>query len=260
MTLKKERANRTWSSTIRVSSSYNLMQGCASSLTEINDGLSSALTFPGRYTALRHAPHRLIWLDAPRASAYNIVMRARGREYCGSSARPVFSVPEEMMLSPNCPVYWRMSPVGFHEDYVEGWFWLLDEETLARLEEAEATVARVEEPEMKVMVAAIAATEFELYDEAIMLLETLREQQRRKKAPGGRIALILRALISVFDAMIARIPSDACSSAGMWARSQRARHQRELTGWLSGSSPSYYMTRHSSETVSSPNRRVSVAM
>ncbi len=232
----------------------------ASSLAQINDGLSVAQTFPGRYTALRRAPHRLIWLDAPHASAYNIVIRTREREHCRSSARPVFAVPKALNLSPDCPVYWRMSPVGLHEDYVEGWFWILDDETLARLGEAEATVARVDEPEMKVMVAAIAATEFELYDEAIMLLETLKEQQRRKKAPGGRIALILRALISVFDAMIARIPSDACGSASMWAQSQRALHQQELSRWLSSSSPQFYTTHSRSEAVPSSNRRVTLAM
>jgi hypothetical protein len=153
-----------------------------------------------------------------------------------------------------------MSPVGLSEDYVEGWFWTLDEEALARVTETEATVARVEEPEMKIMVMAIASTEFELYDEAIMLLETLREQYRRRKAPRGRMALILRALISVFDSMIARIPSDASNSAYMWARSQRSLHQRELAGWLCGSSPQYNAMLPKNEVVSCPNRRVSVVL
>lgn len=143
---------------------------------------------------------------------------------------------------------------------MEGWFWILDVQTQEHMEKAEATVARVDEPEMKVMVAAIAATEFELYDEAIMLLETLKEQQRRKQAPRGRIALLLRALISVFDAMISRIPTDACGSASMWARSQRALHQRELSRWLSSSAPQYYTTHSRSAAVSSSNRRVPLAM
>jgi hypothetical protein len=223
-------------------------------------GLPSALTYPGRYTALRCVPLRLIWLHAPRASVYSIAIRTREREYSDSRSRPIFPVPKEMSLTPNCPVHWRMSPAGLQEDYVEGWFWILDEKTLVRVEEVEAAIARVDEPEMKIMVAAIASAEFELYDEAITLLEMLKERHHRKKAPGGRIALIQRALISVFDAMIARVPSDACLSAYLWAQSQRARLQRDLNRWLSDSSSPYYMTLSGNETVSGSKRRVSIAI